>query len=175
MAETQGSGGRNLKEKAVEEMKKYAALTAYLWVLFFLLGMYRRLLLKENGIDPLTQGYVIVNALVFAKVLLLGDIINLGAGLRKHTFAWVVAGRTALFTALLMAFHMVEEAIRALIKGEPLVTSVLHLGGGSWLGVWVFAGLMFVMLLPLLAVREMSFVLGKDELWEIVTRREIDG
>lgn len=175
MATDKTAGNESLKAKALEEMKKYAALTAYLWVLFFVLAMYRRLLLKEAGIDPLTQGYVIVNALVFAKVLLLGDILNLGAGLRKRPFVWVVAGRTALFTALLMAFHMVEEAIRALIKGEPLVTSVLHLGGGSWLGVWVFAGLMFVMLLPLLAVREMSFVLGKDELWEIVTRRETDG
>lgn len=175
MAAKEGPSGGSLKQKAVEEMKKYAALTAYLWVLFFLLGMYRRLLLKENGIDPWTQSYAIVNALVFAKVLLLGDILNLGAGLRKRPFVWVVAGRTALFTALLMAFHMVEEAIRALIKGEPLITSVLHLGGGSWLGVGVFAGLMFVMLLPLFAVREMSFVLGKDELWEIVTRRETDG
>ena len=172
MATDKTAGNESLKAKALEEMKKYAALTAYLWVLFFLLGMYRRLLLKENGIDPWTQGYAIVNALVFAKVVLLGEILDLGAGLRKRAFILVVLGRTALFTALLMAFHVVEEAVRALIKGEPVAESLLHLGGGSWLGVWVYAGLLFVMLFPLSAFREMSFVLGKDVLWGIVTRRE---
>lgn len=175
MAANQEPTHRTLKEKAFEEMKKYAALTAYLWVLFFLLGMYRRLLLKENGIDPWTQSYAIVNALVFAKVLLLGEIIDLGAGLRKRAFIFVVIGRTFLFTALLMAFHVVEEAIRALIKGEPVASSVLHLGGGSWMGVWVYAGLLYVLLLPLSAFREMSFVLGKDVLWGIITRRETSG
>lgn len=164
---------KTLKAKALEEMKKYAALTAYLWVLFFLLNMYRTLLLKENGIDPWTQSYAIVNALVFAKVLLLGEIIDLGASLRRRAFIWVVVGRNLLFTALLMAFHVVEEAIRALIKGEAVVSSVLlHLGGGSWSGVWVYAGLLYVMLLPISAFRELSFVLGRDVLWGIVTRRE---
>lgn len=172
MAEKHGTGGGNLKEKAVEEMKKYAALTVYLWVLFVMLGLYRRLLLKEYGIDPWTQSYAIVNALIFAKVLLLGDILGLGEGLRKRAFPLVVAGRTALFTVLLIAFHMVEEAVRALIKGEPVSQSLLHLGGGSWFGVWVYAGLMFVMLLPVMAWRELSFVLGKNTLWNIVTRSE---
>ena len=172
MATTQAPRGESFKEKALDDMKKYAALTLYLWVMFFLLAMYRKLLLKENGIDPLTQSYAIVNALVFAKVLLLSEILDIGAALRKRVFVWVVLGRTAIFTALLMAFHVVEEAIRALIKGQSLADSMLHLGGGSWLGVWVFAGLMFVMLLPLTAFREISFVLGKGVLWGIMTRRE---
>lgn len=172
MAADQEPGHMTLKEKALEEMKKYAALTAYLWVLFFLLGLYRKVLLKENGIDPWTQSYAIVNALVFAKVMLLGEIINLGASLRNRMFIWVVLGRTALFTALLMAFHVIEEAIRAMIKGEPVAGSLLHLGGGSWLGVFVYAGLLFVMLLPLITFREMSFVLGKGVLWGIMTRSE---
>lgn len=172
MATDKTAGNESLKAKALEEMKKYAALTAYLWVLFFVLAMYRRLLLKEAGIDPLTQGYVIVNALVFAKVLLIGQIFNLGTGLRKRAFVLVVLGRTFLFTALLMVFHVVEEAVRALIKGEPVVSSVLHLGGGSWSGVGVYAALLYVMLLPLVTFGEMSHVLGKNVMWGILTRRE---
>lgn len=175
MANNKPAGKESLKEKAFDEMKKYAALTAYLWVLFVLLGLYRRLLLKENGIDGWTQSYAIVNALVFAKVLLLGDILNLGASLRKHAVIWVVLGRTAIFTALLMAFHAVEEAVRALIKGEAVASSLLHLGGGSWLGVWVFAGLMFAMLFPLSMFGEVSRVLGKGVMWRLLTGREDAG
>jgi len=160
-----------LKEKAFEEMKRYIALTIYLWVTFAVLAYYRRLLLKENGIDVFTQGYAIINALVFAKVLLLGGILHLGASLRRHAFGLVVVGRTLMFTALLMAFHVVEEAVRALIKGEPVADSLLHLGGGSWLGVWVYAALLFVMLLPIAILGEISFVLGKGELWKIMTSK----
>lgn len=165
-------GKESLKEKALDEMKKYLTLTLYLWVLFALLGFYRRLLLKEYDIDPWTQSYAIVNALVFAKVMLLGEIIDLGARLRKRVFVWVVLGRTALFTALLMAFHVVEEAIRALIKGEPVATSLLHLGGGSWLGVWVFAGLMFAVLFPLSMFSELSRALGKNVMWNLLSKPE---
>lgn len=173
MATNTAPGGRNLKEKALEEMKKYVALTVYLWVLFFLIGMYRRLLLKEWGIDPWQQGYAIVNALVFAKVLLLGGILQLGASLRRHSMIVVVIGRTLLFTALLMAFHVVEEAVRALIKGEPVAASLLNLGGGSWLGVWVYAALLFVMLFPLAIFGEISFVLGRGALWRMLTSKEV--
>ena len=172
MADSPEPGHRTLKEKAFEEMKRYIALTIYLWVTFAVLAYYRRLLLKENGIDPWTQSYAIVNALVFAKVLLLGDILNLGASLRRHALIWVVLGRTALFTALLMAFHVVEEAVRALVKGEPVANSVLHLGGGSWLGVWVFAGLMFAILFPLSMFREISRALGRNVMWNLLSRPE---
>lgn len=174
MARQAQPGKETFKEKALDDMKTYAALTAYLWVLFFLLGMYRKLLLKENGIDPWTQSYAIVNALVFAKVLLLGGILNLGASLRKHAVILVVLGRTAIFTALLMAFHVVEEAIRALIKGEPVADSMLHLGGGSWLGVWVFAGLLFAILFPLSMFSEVSHVLGKGTMLRLLTKRETE-
>ena len=61
---------------------------------------------------------------------------------------------------------------KGFINEARVADSVLHLGGGSWFGVWVYAGLLFSMLFPLSAFREMSFVLGKDVLWGIVTRRE---
>lgn len=166
------AGSPNLKEKALEEMKKYAALTLYLWVLFVLLGLYRRMLMKEWGIDAWQQGYALVNALVFAKVLLLGGILHLGTSLRKYSFAVVVIGRTLMFAALLMAFHVVEEAARALIKGEPVADSILRLGGGSWWGVWAYAALLFAMLLPLGVLGEISFALGKGVLWKIMTSKE---
>ena len=167
------TGSPNSKEKELGEMmKKYAALTLYLWVLFVLLGLYRKMLMKEWGVDAWQQGYALVNALVFAKVLLLGGIFHLGTSLRKYSFALVVIGRTLMFAALLMAFHVVEEAARALIKGEPVADSILHLGGGSWWGVWAYAALLFAMLLPLGVLGEISFVLGKGVLWKIMTSKE---
>lgn len=161
-----------LKERALGELKTYIAVTLYLWVVLSLFALYKRALLNENGIDYWRQGYAIVNALILGKVLLIGEILKLGDQLRKRALVVVVLGRALLFTALLMLFHVAEEMIHAAIKGLPLGESILAMGGGSWSGMLVYAAIMFVMLIPLIAFRELSFVLGYDVMWTLMTSRE---
>ncbi len=36
------AGKESLKQRAVSELRKYAIVTAYLWLLFALFGLYRR-------------------------------------------------------------------------------------------------------------------------------------
>jgi D-alanyl-lipoteichoic acid acyltransferase DltB (MBOAT superfamily) len=105
-------------------------------------------------------------------VLLIGEMLKLGDSLRKRAMVLVVLGRTVLFTALLMLFHVVEETIHAAIKGLPVVESIMSIGGGSWFGMFVYAAIMFVMLIPLTAFRELSFVLGTDVMWKLLTSSE---
>lgn len=163
----------SLKQRVFDEMKIYFAVTLYLWVVLALFALYKRALLNENGIDYWRQGSAILNALILGKVLLLGEILKVGNNLRKRALVWVVLGKTAMFTALLMLFHVVEEMIRALIKGLPIAESIMSIGGGSWFGMYVYAAIMFVMLLPLTAFGELSFVLGKGGMWKLMTSREI--
>ena len=63
----------SLKEKAIDELKAYVIITLYLWVLFVLFAAYKRLLLQENGISLWNQGFAIVNALIFGKVILIAQ------------------------------------------------------------------------------------------------------
>jgi hypothetical protein len=167
-----GAVHESLKEKAIAEMKIYIAITLYLWVVLALFALYKRALLNENGIDYWRQGYAIVNALILGKVLLIGEMLKLGDGLRKRALVWVVLGRTVLFTALLLVFHVIEESIHAAIKGVPVAESIMSIGGGSWFGMFVYAAIMFVMLIPLTAFRELSFVLGTDVMWKLLTSSE---
>ena len=162
----------SLKARFFGEMKIYFAITLYLWVVLALFALYKRALLNENGIDYWRQGYAIVNALILGKVLLIGEMLKLGDGLRKRALVWVVLGRTVLFTALLMVFHVIEETIHAAIKGLPVGESIMSIGGGSWFGMFVYAAIMFVMLIPLTAFRELSFVLGTDVMWKLLTSSE---
>ncbi len=147
----QGATHESLKEKAIAEMKVYLAISLYLWVLLALFAMFKKALLQENGLDYWNQSYAFVSALILGKVILLGDILKLGDSLRNRAMVWVVLGKTLIFTVLLMGFHVAEELIRAAIKGLPLMESILHIGGGSWFGVYTYAAIMFVMLIPLAA------------------------
>ena len=63
----------SLKERAFDELKAFAVITLYLWVLFVLFASYKRLLMHENGMSVWNQGSAIVNALIFGKVILIAQ------------------------------------------------------------------------------------------------------
>jgi hypothetical protein len=128
----------SLKSRALEEARKAATITIYLWFLFALFGLYRRAILQQHGISAWNQGFAIINALVFAKVILVGQALNGGGRLRKGALVWVVLGKSLIFAILLILFHITEGGIKALIKGLPLSTSIADFGGGTAFGVAVF-------------------------------------
>lgn len=167
-ADPAAAGHKSLKARALTEMKEYVTITIYLWVLFALFGFYKKELLQENGINYWNQSYAIVNAMIFAKVMLLGEMLDLGDWLRKRALLWAVLGKSLLFTILLIVFHMCEELLRAWIKHLPVMESILNFGGGSWLGMFIYGALLFVTLVPLFAFREVSDAMGKDQLWKML-------
>ena len=121
----------SLKARALDELRQYAIITLYLWVFFALFSFYRRMILEENGISVWQQTLAIVNALVFGKVILIAQALHLEAGLRKYPRIYIVLGNALMFTIVLMAFHILEEAIKAWFDGRPLATSVAVFGGGT--------------------------------------------
>ena len=166
------AGNKSLKERAVSELEKYAAITAYLWVLFALFGLHRQLL-QGHGISAWQQGFAIVNALVFGKVILIGEALELAKGAERHALAWIVLRKSLIFAILLVAFHMLEEAIRAWFKGQPLSDAVTDFGG-SMAGVASYAAIFFVVLIPFYAFQETGRVLGGDALWNLFFRARMN-
>ena len=57
-------------EKAVDEFSKLVILFGYLWVVFELLSVHNSVVLSEFHLDYPEHAFVIINFLVFAKVLL---------------------------------------------------------------------------------------------------------
>jgi len=165
---TEVGSKKSLKERAVSELEKYAVISAYLWVLFALFGLHRQLL-QGHGISGWQQGFALVNALVFGKVILIGEALELGKGKASHRLAVVVLRKSLIFAILLIAFHILEEAVRAWLKGQPLSDAVTGLGG-SLASVMAYAAIFFVVLIPFYAFQETARVLGGDALWNLFFR-----
>jgi hypothetical protein len=159
---------KSLKERAVGELEKYAVTSGYLRVLFALFSLHKQLL-QGHGISVWHQGFAIVNALVFGKVILLGDALELGKGRETESLAWVALRKSLLFGILLVAFHLLEEAIRAWFEGQPLSTAVTGFGG-SLAGVATYGAIFFVVLIPFYIFQEAARVLGSDALWDLSFR-----
>jgi hypothetical protein len=157
----------SLKSRALDELRQYAVITLYLWVLFAVFSLYRRMILQEHGISVWGQSFAIVNALVFGKVILVAQALSLEAGLRKYPRIFIVLGNSVLFTIVLMAFHILEEAIKAWVEGRPLATSVADFGGGTLSGFLSMGAIFFVALIPFFGIREIARAVGGRALWDL--------
>jgi hypothetical protein len=61
---------KNLKARALGKIQKYVVITVYLWLLFALFSLHKKLV-QGHGISIWQQGFAIVNALIFGKVILI--------------------------------------------------------------------------------------------------------
>lgn len=165
-------GKKGLKERAVSELEKYAVITVYLWLLFGLFGLHRELL-QGHGISLWQQGFAIINALVFGKVILIGEALKVGKRQERRPLAWSVLYKSLIFAILLVAFHLLEEAIRAWFESRPLSTVVTE-SGGSLAGIAAYAAIFFVVLIPFFAYEEVARVLGGRTLWDLFFRPHLN-
>ena len=156
---------KSLEERARGDLEKYVVITAYLWLLFALFSLHKQLV-QGHGVSTWQQGFAILNALIFAKVILIGQALEVGKRLERRALVWVVLGKSLIFAILLLAFHIAEEAIRALFKGQPLADSLADFGG-SLPSLLAYAAIFFVALSPFFAFQEAARVLGGGALWNL--------
>src|SRR5215471_18463654 len=169
VAEAQGTAEarekKSLKERAFGELEKYAVITVYLWLLFALFSLHKQLI-QGHGISVWHQNFAILNALIFGKVILIGQALDVGKALDRRALIWAVLGKSLVFAILLLAFHIGEEVIRAWFESEPLSTSFVDFGG-TRSGVLTVTAIFFVALIPFFAFEEAARILGKSVLWNL--------
>jgi hypothetical protein len=163
---TAESGGKkSLKERAISELEEYAVITAYVWLLFALFSVHKQLV-QGYAISVWEQGFAIVNALIFGKVILIGQSLEVGKGLERRALVWVVLGKSLIFAILLIAFHIVEDTIRAWFENKPLSEAFGDFGG-TLPTLLAHAGIFFVALIPFFAFQEAARILGNLALWNL--------
>jgi hypothetical protein len=160
-----------LKARAVSEGKKVLTITLYLWVFFAVLNLHKTAVLQQNHIDYEVQGFAIVNALIFAKVMLVADELKLGARFQDRPLIYAVLYASFLFTVVLIAFHIAEGALLALLHGRPVSDSLADFGAGNLRGILSVGAIAFVALIPFFLFRGIARAVGEDRIWQLVFTR----
>ena len=125
MSEGAGVPGRpGLKERAVEEGRRFLVMFLYLWALFALFALHERMVLREVGADLPMQGFAFVNALVLAKVMLLAENLNFASWLRDRPLIWPILHQSFAFALLFIAVHYLEHMGLGWLHGESWRASV---------------------------------------------------
>src|ERR1700751_4519955 len=128
-------GARSLKAKAVDEFRRFVILFFYLWILFGVFVINQDVVLREHGINFAMQGFAFINALVFAKVMMLFEIFDPGRWLRKRPLIYPILYETLLLTVLFLVAHVLEKTIEGLLRGKAIADSLPAIGGGGPTGL----------------------------------------
>lgn len=153
------------KERILDELKKLAMNVLYLWLLFSLLILHQEVILAQYHIQYSWKlGFAFVNALILAKFMLIADALHAGEGFKTKPLVYSVLFRSAVFTLILMVCHIVEEALVRVWHGMSVAQSVSEINGPTLKEVGSLGIIMFVVLIPFFATRELRQVLGEGAL-----------
>lgn len=159
-----------LKKRAVSEAKKFFAIFVYLWVLFGLFQLYNSLLDKENHVTLATHGLAIVNALIFAKVMLLAEGLHLGRRFERGPLIYPITIKSLLFAVVFLAFHVAEKSIVGAITGKTMAESLPVLSGVGLIGLLTLAAIVTIALVPFFTFKEVARILGPGVLYDMVLK-----
>ena len=159
---------QSVGKRVFQEWKRFILMALYLWVVFGLFALYQNILLRQHGIDYEMQGFALFNALVLGKIMLVAENMRLARWLPNRPLIYRILFEGILFSLLFIAFHVVEKIITGLIQGKDAAASVPAIGGGGLAGLASVALILFVMLIPFFAFRNVSRELGRGRLEAMV-------
>jgi hypothetical protein len=159
------------KQKVAREFEEFMAMFLYFAFFFCAIATYSMLLLNKFQISYFNYGAALINALVIAKVILIGEYVQLG---KKHEAQPLLVStlyKAFLFGLLVFGFHIVEEIIKRLLRGEHIAGAFHDMRIDDILARSV---IIFCTFIPLFAFRELSRVLGKDKFRSLLFRSRAD-
>lgn len=159
---------QSLKAKAAEEFRRFVILFFYLWVLFGVFVLNQGVVLREHGIDFAMQGFAFINALVFAKVMMLFEIFDPGRWLRRRPLIYPILYETLLLTILFLVAHVLEKTIEGLLRGKTIADSLPAIGGGGLTGLLSTTAILFIALIPFFGLRNLNLAMGEGRLWAVI-------
>jgi hypothetical protein len=165
-------GQHHLMERATNEFRRFIVIFFYLWVVFGLLSIHKSLVLVQRHLDYKEHAFAFINALVFAKVLLVGEHFHLGTRFNDKSLIYPILHKSFVFTVVLICFHIVESTLEGLWHGNTLADCLPPIMGWNLKGLLSVGVMCFVVLLPFFAFREIGRVVGRRELWALILERK---
>jgi hypothetical protein len=161
----------NLKERAKDQIRNFGLMFVYLWVIFGMLAIHESIVLAQHQIDYRFHGLAFINALVFAKVLLVAEDLRLGRSFDDAPLAYSILLKSFLFSVTLICFHVLERVLIGMWGGKPVAQSISEIGVDKLEGIVSLGIIATVALIPFFILREISRVIGADKFWSLFFQR----
>jgi len=136
-----------------------------------MLAVHESIVLSQHQIDYRFHGLAVINALVFAKVMLVAEDFHLGYRLHNHPLIYSVLFKSILFAIALICSHILEHVLIGMWHGKPMVESIAEVGANRLFGIVSLGIIGTVALAPFFILSEISRVIGRDNFWVLFFHR----
>lgn len=164
MQATEPAQARGLKERAIDEFKAFWVITFYLWLFLGSFTVYRRLIMAETGVPYLHFGIALVEAMVIAKVVLIGRVFGVSRRFENKPLIVPVLYKSILFAIIVLLSGVLEHLVEGWFHKQGPMGGLREIAslGDYELGARVL--MLFVAFVPFFAFGEIGRVLGPQKL-----------
>jgi hypothetical protein len=159
------------KSRVIRELAEYGTNAIYFALVFAAFTWYRRLILAEYHITYLHYGLNVVEALILAKIVMIGNVLGLGRRLRDKSLIVPTLYQSFVFSLWVVFFGVLEYTLVGWLHGQGWTGGVRELAGQGADELLGRALIMFFAFIPFFAFREMERVLGEGTIWALFFRR----
>jgi hypothetical protein len=153
-----------LKQRAIEELRLFWIIALYLWVFLGSFTVYRRLIIAETGVTYLHYGIALIEALVIAKVILIGKLFSFSRRFEDRPLIVPVLYKSLLFGVLVLLFGVIEHLVEGWFHNQGVAGGLREIGD---LGIYELGArvlMLIVAFVPFFAFGEIARVLGPRKL-----------
>ena len=162
---------RNWKEKLFHELIEYWINVCYLTLVFAAFTQYRRFLLAAHDITYTNYWVAVIEALILAKVIMIGAVFRLGRGLEHKPLIYPTLYKTVVFTLFVAVFTLIEHTVKGLWQGKGLTGGIVDYFGKGPHEFLAGSLVIFVAFIPFFGVKELGRVLGEEKIRALFFRR----
>lgn len=164
----------NIKAKVRHEMFVYGINIVYLFAIFAVFAWYRRLLLAAEDITFTEYLFPLIEAIVLAKVIMIGDLLRLGRGFESKPLIYPTIYKTVVFAIFVALFKAIEHGVKGMWHEIRFWGGIEEMFEKGIYEILANTLVIFVALIPFFAVKELSRVLQGQSLSSLFFRNRVD-
>jgi hypothetical protein len=149
-----------LKERAVEEVRSFVLVACYLFVCFAVLMLYESTLPGGAEAGVFSLGAAAIKAAILAKFLLLGQALGVGDRTLVTRLGPAIVAKCLQLWLLVIVLSVAEELLVGRYHGKAFGATLADYESRSILSMLAKSLVVLLILLPLIATREISRALG---------------
>jgi hypothetical protein len=161
------------KQKLAHEFVRYWINAAYLGLFFGVFTWYRRFVLAEYHISYLHYGTAIIEALILAKVILIGDALGLNRPSQNKPLIYPTVRKAIVFSVFVGIFAIIEHVVEGLVHGKGVKGGLATLWSEGRDEILARCLVTFFAFIPFFAFRELGMLLGEGKLRSLFFRRNV--
>jgi hypothetical protein len=152
--------------KVVSELTQLLQIALYIYICLAALLFYTASVAGPSSVAFVHLGYAAVKALVLAKFILLGHWL-LGEGRSKQLVIYSVLYQALAIWGLLVVLSLLEQFVEGLIHGYSFAAGLAEVQWNSLVRLLAQSLILFFVLLPYVALRQLAAILGSGKLKQI--------